>query len=117
MTTLTEKQRFMLEWLAKEDASTFGECHGATLDGLVLRGLARIAGTGGRAAVSITEAGARAIEGDREPRGAYPFPSFDDLTPRQQEGARETFADARAGDGFGYIVAQSGRVVDRRPLP
>lgn len=40
--TLTSSQRFLLEWLAKEDVSQLGECKGADLDVLVLHGLASV---------------------------------------------------------------------------
>lgn len=50
-----------LAWLAKEDASAFGECHGSALDKLVLRGFVEIHGTGGRARVSVTKAGLDAL--------------------------------------------------------
>ncbi len=37
---LTKDERLVLEWLAKEDSSAYGECHGAALDGLVEKGFA-----------------------------------------------------------------------------
>ena len=59
--TLTERLRsgkgaddlWLLKWLAKEDFSHLGECHGKDLDALVAAGLARVQGN----AVSVTEAG------------------------------------------------------------
>lgn len=36
------EQRSLLEWLAKEDFSQFGECHGKSLDALVSLSLVKI---------------------------------------------------------------------------
>jgi hypothetical protein len=43
MTTveLTRKQRNLLRWLAREDASRYGECHGPDLDALHAAGFVR----------------------------------------------------------------------------
>lgn len=54
-----KQDRELLLWLAKEDASAFGECHGPSLDRLVIRGWASISGTTGHASVSLTETGLR----------------------------------------------------------
>jgi hypothetical protein len=59
---LTSREKFLLEWLSKADASPLGECEGKILDGLVDLGLASIGPTPpGRhrhyASVSVTEAG------------------------------------------------------------
>lgn len=40
---LTQTERFLLEWLAKDDGQ-YGECHGPTLDRLVAAGLAKVNG-------------------------------------------------------------------------
>jgi len=42
MPDLTKAERFVLEWLAKEDVSSYGECRGVALEGLIERGLARV---------------------------------------------------------------------------
>lgn len=60
--TLSKEDRFLLEWLAKEDASKFGECHGPALDRLMLNDLVQINGVGWRAAVTVTEAGHKALQ-------------------------------------------------------
>ncbi len=39
-------QRRLLEWLASEEFSQYGECHGEDLDALVTLGLAQIHGVG-----------------------------------------------------------------------
>lgn len=49
----------LLQWLAKEDCSAFGECCGSTLNSLVLQGKAQIHGSGVGAAVSLTDFGRR----------------------------------------------------------
>ncbi|MBT1509341.1 hypothetical protein KIP88_02405 [Bradyrhizobium sp. SRL28] len=43
-TELTANEEFMLVWLSKEDFSQYGECHGATLDALIAKGLAQVHG-------------------------------------------------------------------------
>jgi hypothetical protein len=63
---LTEAERFLLEWLGKEDSSAYGECHGTDLDELFRRGLAIVSPQMvGRdphyRRVSLTEAGRAAI--------------------------------------------------------
>lgn len=42
MRRLTEAQRFLLEWLSKEESSAFGECRGADLKALFDDGLAEL---------------------------------------------------------------------------
>lgn len=42
---LNSQERFLLEWLAKEDSSALGECQGKDLDSLVARNLAQIHGS------------------------------------------------------------------------
>ena len=59
--TLTDSQKGVLRWLAKEDHSAFGECHGPDLDALVLNGLVEIHGTTGGAVVTVTDAGRTAL--------------------------------------------------------
>ena len=39
---LTPRERFLLDWLSKEDWSLLGECKGPQLDKLVVLGLAEI---------------------------------------------------------------------------
>lgn len=65
----TASEQSLLEWLAKEDFSQYGECHGKSLDRLVELGLAQIHGPGEHQhftakgcelmyrAVSLTDAG------------------------------------------------------------
>lgn len=65
---LTEHERFLLEWLAKENASPYGECRGKALDRLVALGLAWIAPVpdgvdSNYADVSVTVAGRKALGG------------------------------------------------------
>ena len=75
---LTPSERFILDWLSKQDFSQYGECRGRTLDRLIQRGLAQIhgpgehqhfiandhAGTQGMMyrAVSLTDAGRAALK-------------------------------------------------------
>lgn len=66
---MTANERDLLLWLAKEDFSQYGECHGPELDLLITRGFAQIHGPGEHQcfiakgtslmfrAVSLTEAG------------------------------------------------------------
>lgn len=42
MTKLDKDQRLVLEWLSKEDSSSYGECQGAALDALVEKGIAEL---------------------------------------------------------------------------
>lgn len=70
---LTADECDLLEWLAGEDYSQYGECYGATLDSLVAKGLAQVHGPGEHQvfiangtgqmyrAVSLTAAGVAAI--------------------------------------------------------
>jgi hypothetical protein len=71
---MTKEERYLLEWLSKEDGQ-YGECYGKTLDALIENGFAVVGGedTGlnngfiakGRdimyRAVSITDAGRAAL--------------------------------------------------------
>lgn len=41
---LTQAEVSLLLWLAKEDVSQYGECHGLTLNQLLDRGLAEVLG-------------------------------------------------------------------------
>ena len=43
---LTVDERDLLLWLAQEDFSQYGECHGRALDALVEKGLAQVHGPG-----------------------------------------------------------------------
>lgn len=59
---LTSQEKFLLDWLSKEDFSSYGECEGSSLNVLINCGLAQVgrdaAGRGGSyAPVSLTEAG------------------------------------------------------------
>jgi hypothetical protein len=68
---LTKAQRFVLEWLSKEDSSAYGECRGSDLDALLSAGLAKVRNRerGDYARVELTDAGRaallRAKESDR----------------------------------------------------
>lgn len=42
MAALSQSERFLLEWLSKEDFSQFGECKGADLIALTYHGFAQI---------------------------------------------------------------------------
>lgn len=55
---LTKTERFLLDWLAKEDVSALRECYGPDLDRLVALGFAQIEGQ----RVSLTEAGVNAAK-------------------------------------------------------
>ena len=71
MSNLTSSEKFLLDWLSREDFSQYGECHGKDLDALVAKGLVQVHGEDsgwnntfiakGRdimfRAVSLTEAG------------------------------------------------------------
>lgn len=65
MTELTVKQRNLLRWLAREEASQYGECHGPALDALHAAGFVRVWESDAdiwpppslRHAVSVTQAG------------------------------------------------------------
>jgi hypothetical protein len=41
---LSPDERYLLEWLAMEEAQQYGECYGVTLDALLKRGLAQVMG-------------------------------------------------------------------------
>lgn len=43
---LTKGEQYLIKWLAREDFSQYGECHGVALDGLIGKGLAKIYGEG-----------------------------------------------------------------------
>ena len=63
---LTSQERFLLEWLSKEDASLYGECEGQSLNVLVNLGLATVGpAPEGRhphyGTVSLTDAGWSAL--------------------------------------------------------
>ncbi len=70
---LTKAQRFLLEWLAKEESSALGECYGADLDELFRMGFAivtppRVGVDNGYRRVSLTDLGRAALtSGGREP--------------------------------------------------
>jgi hypothetical protein len=63
---LTSQERFLLEWLSKEDTSALGECEGQSLTVLINSGLAVVTDLdrGAWANVSLTEAGLRALAAD-----------------------------------------------------
>lgn len=56
---LTSQEKFLLEWLSKEDFSHYGECEGVALNVLVKMGLAKVTHRErtGWALVSLTDAG------------------------------------------------------------
>lgn len=56
---LTSQEKFLLEWLSKEDSSAYGECYGKSLNVLIAQGLAQTSETppSDWARVSLTEAG------------------------------------------------------------
>jgi hypothetical protein len=63
---LAASERFILHWLSREDASSYGECKGKDLDWLIRLGLAEkgappLGGTDDFAAVSLTGLGWRRI--------------------------------------------------------
>jgi hypothetical protein len=61
------KERFLLEWLSKEDTSALGECKGSALSQLIEHGYARIINptAGDYARVMLTDVGRAALtEGD-----------------------------------------------------
>lgn len=65
MSKLTQTELNFLDWLSKEDLNAFGECHGSTLDGLVMAGLAIIMpgnATAGYAVVSISDKGRQILK-------------------------------------------------------
>ena len=63
MPDLTKPQRFVLEWLSKEDSSAYGECRGPDLDALVRLGLASVAQpVNDWSGVSLTDAGREALK-------------------------------------------------------
>ncbi len=69
---LTQAERFLLEWLGKEESSAYGECHGADLNELFRRGLAIVTpAMVGRdphyRRVSLTEAGRLALSSGSKP--------------------------------------------------
>jgi hypothetical protein len=60
---LTSQEKFLLEWLSKEDFSALGECEGQALTVLINCGLVEVTDKhlGGWAKVALTEAGRAAI--------------------------------------------------------
>lgn len=56
---LTSEEKFLLRWLAKENFSAYGECHGYALNVLLNTGLAQVdhSPPSDYARVSVTEAG------------------------------------------------------------
>lgn len=68
LTDLTSQEKFLLEWLGKEDSSALGECEGQSLTVLTNLGLASIGATPlGRhphySRVALTEAGRALLSG------------------------------------------------------
>lgn len=82
MSDLTKDERFLLEWLSKDDGQ-YGECHGKSLDSLLSNGFAIVQGAESglvngfiakgtdmmHRAVSITDAGRAALALKTEQRG------------------------------------------------
>jgi len=68
MDVLTSSQRFLLDWLSREDWSQAGECRGADLDHLVSAGLAEYGAQHPRGddfrGVRLTDAGWAALRGE-----------------------------------------------------
>jgi hypothetical protein len=68
MIVLTADQRFLLDWLSREDWSAAGECRGQTLDNLIAHGLAEYGPEDRRGAdyrgVRLTEAGWGMLRGE-----------------------------------------------------
>lgn len=60
---LTSQEKFLLEWLSKEDFSHYGECEGLALNVLVNTGLAKVTHSerDGWALVSLTSKGRQAL--------------------------------------------------------
>ena len=56
---LTSQEKFLLEWLGKEDNSAYGECYGSALNVLINCGLAQTSETppSDYSRVSLTDAG------------------------------------------------------------
>jgi hypothetical protein len=55
---LTSQEKFLLEWLSKEDESAYGECSGQALTVLINCGLAKTAAMpNDYSSVSLTDAG------------------------------------------------------------
>jgi hypothetical protein len=62
-------EQFLLEWLAREDFSLYGECHGATLDALIGKGFVTVHHRNSdlmRCSVSVTPAGRAALGEGKE---------------------------------------------------
>lgn len=62
---LTYQERFVLEWLSKEDGSSYGECRGEALNGLRSLGLVLVEGDHRGSdydRVCLSEKGWRALE-------------------------------------------------------
>lgn len=62
VTELTDLERHLLEWLAREDESRYGECHGKTFDALEKKGFVKLNGPRGHVnelkfGCGLTEAG------------------------------------------------------------
>jgi hypothetical protein len=53
--TLTDSEKYLLTWLAKEDYSQYGECYGSALDGLISKGLAEVHSDGSNQAGFIAQ--------------------------------------------------------------
>jgi hypothetical protein len=76
MTDITPSEKWMLEWLSKEDFSQYGECYGRTLEALIARGFVQVHGEETETnntfiakghgimfrAVSLTDAGRAAVK-------------------------------------------------------
>jgi hypothetical protein len=75
---MNEAELDLLKWLGQEDYSQYGECHGATLDALIAKGLAQLHGDNGELgsfiakgrgpmyqSVSLTDAGRAALAKER----------------------------------------------------
>lgn len=61
---LTSAEKFLLEWLSKEESSAYGECHGQPLTVLINMGLAMThdgRDTNDYSRISLTPAGFEAV--------------------------------------------------------
>ena len=80
VTELTQEEGALLKWLAREDYSQYGECHGRHLDALIAKGFAQLHGDGGELgpfiakgkgpmyqSVSVTDAGHTALREQQRP--------------------------------------------------
>lgn len=67
---MNANERFLLEWLSKEDTSAYGECKGPSLNNLIAFGLAEVTTVDARGqdynGVSLTERGHEALRTSKD---------------------------------------------------